>query len=799
MSKSYTVIQRALLNSFKTNPLTTITKLKGVKTNTTNLIKTMIRMKDPEFEKLLPKFKQFYEETRTPSDKKTFESRFLKKLTNVDDVNFFESVYNKLNVDKAEIDINDRYPAEEKKNNSFFPKPKQFLPRPEPLPQPSGPPPRPPQEMPIDLAPDRRNRPRPEPQADRSHTELMDRLSDNTPNKSIRDLFNTTTQTYQDNKKLIDSVINSVNKQDGSWLTTIASLEFPELQIIQSVMNATPLGFNEADNANLQKIINNQVGNMSGSDYASVMGKLLVNPDALGKIIQGRASNSLSDAKNALSDWGNKIVGKKPGKSQEQQSIEDIVAGRISQTKTDAAKKEYINNAKGKTPQTQPEPKKPQGPDLGMGGRKPTGFAPLPTTSNLDKAGDLLTPPDIKNYGWKDPTVMEDVGRWFRGVLNLPKGIYTAEQYVQYLKQYNPELYKRYNDELNIYNVRASKVKLNADSVYDTKVGKNSIEGMISLLDKATLESGSLSNLSEDQISDIYDGIQMLKDVASGKRQDVSYSTLNLLSQSLFDELPRELRTKYRPELKAVNDYIEKDLRPNFEGDSELFKPINDTYDTPDEENPEETPTKPDETKPTDPTKPTEPETKPPEDPKEILGGVKVNERTMSSDVIGDLRPRLNWGGAVLKQTKAEVNYMNAFTDAMALDDVGWGNGKDNTLFNINNIDTERRYSNCFAMPKLPKPDPKPLSQNFREKQSIVWTPQNAPLDSYKHMRDNLDFGQYQNLSKRANLETTDPRDEIILNPNEFPAQVDKLTGGIPMKVKTNFNYINNQRFTKRR
>ena len=190
---------------------------------------------------------------------------------------------------------------------------------------------------------------------------------------------------------------------------------------------------------------------------------------------------------------------------------------------------------------------------------------------------DFLTPPDIHNFGWKDPTVMEDVGRWFANIVGLPGGISTPQQYVQYLKKYNPALYKRYSDELDTYKIRSSKVKANADSIYDPSVGKKPLESMISLLEKATEESGSLANLSEDQISDIYDGLAMMKDIHGGKRQDISYSTLNLLAQSLFNELPKELRNKYRPELKVINEHIERDLKPSFRGDSDLFNPI--TYD----------------------------------------------------------------------------------------------------------------------------------------------------------------------------------------------------------------------------
>ena len=65
MSKrTYTILQRTLINTFKTKPLKNIIELNNAKSNTTNLIKTMVLMKDPEFETLLPKFKEFYDITK---------------------------------------------------------------------------------------------------------------------------------------------------------------------------------------------------------------------------------------------------------------------------------------------------------------------------------------------------------------------------------------------------------------------------------------------------------------------------------------------------------------------------------------------------------------------------------------------------------------------------------------------------------------------------------------------------------------------------------------------------------------
>ena len=48
---------------------------------------------------------------------------------------------------------------------------------------------------------------------------------------------------YLDNKKQVDKVLNKLNKKDldnGKLFTTIASLEFPEIEILQQVLNFTP-------------------------------------------------------------------------------------------------------------------------------------------------------------------------------------------------------------------------------------------------------------------------------------------------------------------------------------------------------------------------------------------------------------------------------------------------------------------------------------------------------------------------------------------------------------------------------
>jgi hypothetical protein len=132
---------------------------------------------------------------------------------------------------------------------------------------------------------------------------------------------------------------------------------------------------------------------------------------------------------------------------------------------------------------------------------------------------------------------------------------------------------------------------------------------------------------------------------------------------------------------------------------------------------------------------------------------------------------------------------------------IGWGNGENNTLFNINNIDNEKRYSRTLPMPYPPKKEPKGLPYNFSQSQKPQFNSQLAPLGSFssERMRNNLDFGQYQKFAERCNLSTTDMFRFIQSDPNSFPAQVDARTGGDRLQYNPNYNYVINERFKIRR
>jgi hypothetical protein len=332
---------------------------------------------------------------------------------------------------------------------------------------------------------------------------------------------------------------------------------------------------------------------------------------------------------------------------------------------------------------------------------------------------------------------------------------------------------------------------------------------------------GGLSDLSDEQGSDIYDGINYLKQVKEGKKVGVNYQTLQDITQSIFDEMPLTLVEKFKPKLDNINTTIKRDLMSQFDGDSNLmteFEFGNDARpDIKDEIKNEAKPIIKEEikteaktesdTKPTyddkEPKDKDEEEKKKKDDAESTAIKEDITERSVSTNKrAGDFRPRLSWGGNdVLIATQEETNLMNAVADSMSLDMIGWGNGENNTLFNINNIDNEKRYSRTLPMPYPPKRNPVGLPYSFSKSQKPQFNPQLAPLGSVssKQMRNNLEYGQYQQLSERCNLSTTDMYRFIQSDPNSFPAQVDDRTGGDRLQFNPNYNYVINERFKIRR
>ena len=813
----YTQNQQDLINEFRVKEVSNIAIKQ--KAPTTTLIKSIVKKKDQQLlEELLPMFIEYYDTNRSKSDKSTFESKFLKTLKNTEDQQFFENIYKKDNgaelednIIKVKVDGKDSKPryAEEidlfQKTNKpktyaeeydlFQPPVKPKKPKTQPDMPSSFPSVNKPQGKGFIETPIKKPI---KPKQPKSNQDLMNELD----TKSISSIFNTGSKLYTQNKKMVDSVGNSIMNNDGSFFTTLASMSQPEIAILQQLTNITPLAYNDRDNQLLQSLIHKNKGqyavnDATGDEYAKMYAKLLFNPDAIGKMVQGSISNSFED----LVDWGKKAVGiKAPDPNAESDKmIKDIVSGRINEGQAVKDRQKAIDIAKGKKVWD-------DNVDLSLRPKKPT-----------KTAADFLTPPDIKQYGYHERNAFEDVANFFQKLMGQRDLDGNPADYMNLLKTKNPALYDKYQKELKDYEMRKAKVQLDANSSFQNAVGGKSLSYITSLLDNITREPGALADLTEEQIGDIYDGVNFLKSVSEGKKQGINYQTIQDLSQSIFDEMPLSIMEKYKPKLDNINEVIRSEFTKQFEGDSDLMSELN--FNTsarvePSEETKAEVDigeqpieTKPDmktdeDTKPDD-TKPQPEEDKPPEDATSTAIKADITERSITSNKkVGDLRPRLEWGGTdKLIATKEEVNLMNAISDSMSLDEVGWGNGSENTLFNINNIDNEKRYSRTFAMPPAPKEDPTTIPYNFYQTQRPQFTSQLPPISaiSSKLMRDNMEFGQYQQLAERCNLSSTNMNAFIKSQPNEFPAQIDERTGGNPLRFNRDFDYVVNQRFLIKR
>jgi hypothetical protein len=173
--------------------------------------------------------------------------------------------------------------------------------------------------------------------------------------------FKTGSSAFRDpaNKQIIDELKEAISKEslsDGSWFTKIGSFEIPELAIIQKIVDFTPLGFSETDKTNFDKFLSNdpvQMNSLSTAQSLKLIGKMLVNPDAVGKLITTRASQYTADVTEGLEKIFNKMTGQKEEKSEEIGSLEDIIKSRRSKdSKTDQRRKDLdrLNGIKPKEP-----------------------------------------------------------------------------------------------------------------------------------------------------------------------------------------------------------------------------------------------------------------------------------------------------------------------------------------------------------------------------------------------------------------------------------------------------------------
>ena len=271
----YTQNQQDLINEFRVKEVSNIAIKQ--KAPTTTLIKSIVKKKDQQLlEELLPMFIEYYDTNRSKSDKSTFESKFLKTLKNTEDQQFFENIYKKDNgaelednIIKVKVDGKDSKPryAEEYDLFQKTNKPKTYAEEYD-LFQPPVKPKKPKTQPDMPSSFPSVNKPQGKgfietpikkpikPKQPKSNQDLMNELD----TKSISSIFNTGSKLYTQNKKMVDSVGNSIMNNDGSFFTTLASMSQPEIAILQQLTNITPLAYNDRDNQLLQSLIHKNKG-----------------------------------------------------------------------------------------------------------------------------------------------------------------------------------------------------------------------------------------------------------------------------------------------------------------------------------------------------------------------------------------------------------------------------------------------------------------------------------------------------------------------------------------------------------
>ena len=628
--------------------------------------------------------------------------------------------------------------------------------------------------------------------------------------------FKEGSKAYKENKATVEKLKKALTKQnleDGSWFTSIASMEVPELEILQQVVNLTPLGFSKKDKDDFGKMLSrdpSQMNAISTTDGLKLVGKMLVNPDSIGTLLKTRGEQLSGDAVEGLDKWWRKATGQKPPKDEQLGSLEDIVQGRRDKISKDEKRQADLDRLNGKEPSTTPD-RTNQLPikDIG-GGRTVVSLKDLDNLPTIDLEtgevipgrGDksnmtpeeLLRPPPIP--GFKESSATQDAFSFLRGLFIPDFSVGTdKEKALRKLKESDPSAYNKYQDAMKKYEYTKKKLALTKSSEIDLSIHKDQIKRTFdfsrSLLEKAS----SLGELSSDQIETIYDVSGSLEDVMSGDVK-ITYSDLGKFQRAIFSMIPQDVLRGGGTDFADYIKDMKKALGTEFDGDSDLSDDYSyitevstETDDIADIE--EEVEEKDGDNPPEEPEPPAE-------------GSVQeVSLDTSSSKQDGkddwaSLRPRMAWGGtdSMFVRKEKEVQQANLISEAVGIEASGWGNGSDNSLYKMNLVQDAMRYSKCFAMPAPAPQDPLQLPSKFIQMTKPIMVAGYAPTGrSFEVARDPYKFGQYQNF-KPSYQQTVYPTIEQRVQTGEYPYVADLRTGGQEQDI-SKWDYLENLRWTQ--
>jgi hypothetical protein len=610
--------------------------------------------------------------------------------------------------------------------------------------------------------------------------------------------IDTGSQFYKDNKKTINKALGALTPkkiQDGSYLTELAGLAVPEIEVFQKVIKAVGLGFSKEDSAKFEKMLSRDKDDWKDISYdesIEILMKMMINPDQVGVLVKTRAGQVADDAKA----WWKKIKGEDRDLSPKEEDVKEKIDRRRKEIEDKKNREKGIDDwfgiketeeAKTLEPREEYSPFKPihkGGGKISGGGavinNLPEGVDPVditdPPAPDYDdmSAYDILIPPGDEfgqTTGWED--VMNVIRNIVSiGGIKIPTKDQNKAQYLEQLKRENPEAFEQYQNALNRYNKTIGKARLERDGFVDYEMSKDYVDNAKNLtqdLIKKAIERGDIEREEAGKLYDVWD---LFNGVSSGDEK-MTYSQMEQLQQQLYRALPSDL---IKENSDAINQFMTDNidfLQPGWEGDSDLgnFDWLNNILTGEDI------------------------------DPDDIdIKEKKIDPKKMKPQAEPKYRYRGKWGDTdtLFKREDEEIEKRNLILEIGHLREQL---DTTNKLIQAQMTTEKRRFDRTFEMPYCPPVKSRALPEAFKREHRAIFTPQYVnPLrepDRNMFMNPTNDYGQYKEWSDR--VPESSARSYLIKDPLVYPSNADIATGGElpPIAPAKDYNYILNQRFIR--
>ena len=600
---------------------------------------------------------------------------------------------------------------------------------------------------------------------------------------AIRDYIDVGGDYYNKNKKTIDKVLGAFTKkklEDGSYLTELASLEFPEIKTFQEAIKIVGLGFTDEDKRMYEDMLSTSEkrrNSVSPEDKLRLTFKQLLNPDQLGVLVKKGGEALVQEAK----DWWEKVTTGREALSVDDKETQQKIDERRKKIQEDKNKKSQIDSWFGIDDKpTLPDDTRPI---IDMGGDKDgihgggAAYNPnlpfVPVDENLIDSYSIFLPPDYKDF--QNTPEGRSILDIMRNSSAIGTGIKTAGldkmEALTMFKLKDPEGYAKYQEAMNKYNKKIGKAGLDRDNNIDYEVSKEYIDNSKAFTEdliKKAVDSGDIDRTKAEALYEYWKA----SDKIINKEGELSYGDYESSMQEIFKLLPRSVITENSD---MINKYMadNKDfISANWEGDSDLgnFDWLQKVLDG---EQVEDIDIKEKKIKPDDKKRPkTEPK----------------------------YRYRAKWGNEdeLFERSAEEIEKRNLVIEVQRLrEDVE----TTNKLIQSRLMTEDMRFSNTFAMPPAPEYRNKgALPNRFKQEHRAIFNPVYAPAmrEPERNMRDEASYQQYKNWYPRV-PETT-ARVDLLKDALIYPSNADMATGGEELYVAPpkDFNYIQNLRFTRR-